>query len=255
MDKLNSYDKIILDGFGTLYDKNYIPLKGANKLLKIIHEKSVLFSNVGSKTSTTLKNDISKKFDIVPTEILTSFDLLLLYISELKIKEIFHFGGEHAENELKNNGIVIDDRSQTIIFSSLPQSNWIQKSQLVLKKILHNQASKIILANPDRIIISKHIGINVGMMFDMLIKSWPSNVYENLELIEIGKPNISRKVFSINNSSKILVIGDNFITDGGLASSLKADFCFIGDNLKKSESDTKFFSFKTLEDLLDNQSD
>ena len=64
--------------------------------------------------------------------------------------------------------------SDTLVFTSLPTSNWIQDSQSVLKLINDLKVKQVILANPDRLLPGDHVGINVGMMFDTLINNWPS---------------------------------------------------------------------------------
>lgn len=226
---LDIYDVMILDGFGTLYDKKLEPVPGSIELLRLIGTKSILFSNVGSMTGFQLKGRLKTTFIELPSKVITSMDMLQRYLKQQNIKSVFHFGSEVAAEALTDSKIkVVPDEEETdaLVFTSLPGRDWIRASQSVLRLINSRKVKHVILANPDRLLPGEHVGINVGMMFDMLIKSWPDQDYP-LTIIEIGKPKLNRRDFDIDNEARILVIGDNQITDGGLAKSLGADFILI----------------------------
>tara|TARA_X000000368_G_scaffold390475_1_gene353725 strand:- start:14256 stop:15029 length:774 start_codon:yes stop_codon:yes gene_type:complete len=251
VDSLSSYDAVILDGFGTLYDKDYIPLLGAVRFLETISCRSILFSNIGSKTGDSLREQLESNFHLLPSEILTSLDFLLIYLKKKNINRIFHYGGQQAAQKLLENKITIvggQEKIDAIVFTSLPNSNWIKDSQSVLQYLNSRVDSELILANPDRMIPGDHVGINVGMMFDMLLKDWPTNNYP-LFIKEIGKPCLTRTEINLGDSDKILVVGDNKITDGGLAKNLDADFCLIS-SLENSQSHNNFI-YPSLDLLVD----
>lgn len=226
---LDIYDVIILDGFGTLYDKKLVPVPGSIELLRSIGTKSILFSNVGSMTGFQLNERLKSTFIELPSNVITSMDMLQRYLKQEGIKSVFHYGGKAAAEVLTDSEITVvpdDEDADVLVFTSLPGQDWIRESQSALKLINSRKVKHVILANPDRLLPGEHVGINVGMMFDMLIKSWPDKDYP-LTIVEIGKPMLNRNEFDIDNEARILVIGDNQITDGGLAKSLGADFILI----------------------------
>jgi len=229
MIKLSDYDNVILDGFGTLYNKNFVPIEGASKLLNLIGDKGILFSNVGSLIGSELKERLLCKIDCPSIKVLTSLDLLCLHIKNQNIKIIYHYGGENAKkilSKITSLTDLIQDEVEALVFTSLPTNNWIKESQDILRYINLHRNANLILANPDRLLPGEHVGINVGMMFDMLIKNWPTNRFK-LSRIEIGKPFLKRDDLSLNSNKNLLVIGDNIHTDGGLAKTLNAEFILI----------------------------
>jgi ribonucleotide monophosphatase NagD (HAD superfamily) len=249
---ISSYDEIVLDGFGTLYDKNYTPLPGSIDLLDRIFSKSILFSNIGSMDGKTLRSYLDNNYPKLPSSILTSFDLLLGYLKRNNINKVIHYGGSRAAKALSKNGIILDDQNvDVILFTSLPSPNWVKSSQLVLQKLNSQSISKLILANPDRMLPGHHVGINVGMMFDMLTKDWPLTNHQ-IVTKEIGKPNLSRLDLNLNSKSKILVIGDNKLTDGGLAKKLNADFCLISEIKRINKLESNSYICKSLMELTHN---
>jgi len=244
MIKFDDYDKIIIDGFGTLYDQNYVPFDGAAELLRLICNKVILFSNVGSIKGSELKNILQAKTDLSFTNVITSLDLLCDHIVKNKIKKIYHYGGISAENELNKIACIsdsIDEIVDAIIFTSLPQKNWITESQDILKYINFHMDVKVILGNPDRLLPGSNVGINIGMMFDMLIQPWINEGFQ-ISKIEIGKPNLNRLDLSLTPKEKLLVIGDNYITDGGLADQICADFALITKNERFKSKNIMIFS-------------
>ena len=231
--ELSKYEVIILDGFGTLYDKDLLPLPGAIDLLHSVSNKSILFSNVGSMTGNQLRSRLASKFINLPNKIMTSLDILMQYLKRNNLKDIYHFGGLKTSELLTSNGISVvpfSDDADVIVFSSLPSENWIQDSQSVLRLINNLKVTQLILSNPDRLLSGDHVGINVGMMFDMLVNSWPNDVIGTFNILELGKPKLNKLDFDINGKKNILVIGDNYITDGGLAQNLDCDFNLISKN-------------------------
>jgi ribonucleotide monophosphatase NagD (HAD superfamily) len=244
------YDKIILDGYGTLYDRNFIPFEGALKLLGLIGNKGVLFSNIGSLRGSELKDKVRMSFGFSFTQVITSLDLLCNYINENNIKKIYHYGGASARNELmKITSLTnsIKDFADAIVLTSLPQENWIKESQDLLRYINIHKDVKVILSNPDRLLPGSDVGINVGMMFDMLIKPWPSKGFK-LSQIEIGKPNLTRNDLLLNTNEKLLVVGDNYKTDGGLAKEINSEFVLISKDTRL-DSQNKW-EFSNLNDFL-----
>ena len=250
---LSSYDLVVFDGFGTLYDKDLLPLPGALELLEDMSCDSILFSNVGSITGDQLRIRLTSQFDDLPSTILTSMDLLIRYLNDLDVKSIYHFGGRMAGLELEKQGITLAslrDQPEIIVFTSLPGDDWIQLSQSVLRMINSQNLQKLILANPDRLLPGEHVGINVGMVFDMLVESWPKSTYD-LPIVEIGKPNLNRCQLNIEDHKNVLVLGDNLITDGGLASRLDADFVLISCSEIDADFNGKDFKvYRSLEELL-----
>ena len=169
--------------------------------------------------------------DITSIKVLTSLDLLCLHINDHNIKTIYHYGGEGSKNTLSQITSLtnsIEDKVDAIVFTSLPTNNWIKESQDILRYINLHKNANLILANPDRLLPGDHIGINVGMMFDMLIKNWPIKGFQ-LSQTEIGKPFLKRDDLFLNLNNNVLVIGDNAYTDGGLAKALNADFILISE--------------------------
>ena len=234
MDKpFDDFEVIILDGYGTLYDQNYELLNGAQEILKKSFSKAILLSNVGSLTGTQLINKLQKKkISPLPSRVITSLDLLLNYLRINNLDNIFHYGGFAAQENIERSGFKIsqlDDSPETIVFTSLPSKNWIEETQKVLRIINNNQPKKLILANPDRLLPGKHVGINVGMMFDMMTRDWPKET-KLFEIIEIGKPKLCRSDLLLKENEPILVIGDNKKTDGILAKNLHADFMMVPNN-------------------------
>tara|TARA_B100000963_G_scaffold359192_1_gene385773 strand:+ start:9162 stop:9935 length:774 start_codon:yes stop_codon:yes gene_type:complete len=253
--KLSNYQLIIFDGFGTLYDKDLLPLPGAIDLLNKIGNQSILFSNVGSITGDELRERLAKNFNRLPSRIITSLDILLRYLKKNDINEIYHYGGlKTAELLTKSNISVVpfEKESDIIVFTSLPSENWIKDSQSVLKLINDNKVKQVILANPDRLLPGEHVGINIGMMFDVLINNWPINKRNTFNVLELGKPMLTKSDMDIKDGEKILIIGDNNITDGGLAKNLNCDFSLISkDNI--DEKDQRINVFKSLADLMNNE--
>ncbi len=250
MIKLADYDNVILDGFGTLYDKSFTPIEGSSKLLSLIGDKGILFSNVGSLIGSELKERLLCKIDCSSIKVLTSLDLLCLHIKDHNIKTIYHYGGEGAKNTLSKITSLtnsIEDLVEAIVFTSLPANNWIKESQDILRYINLHRHANLILANPDRLLPGDHVGINVGMMFDMLIKNWPIKGFQ-LSQIEIGKPFLKRDDLLLNLNKNLLVIGDNAYTDGGLAKALNADFILISEFQDIEASDE--WSYPDLKALL-----
>jgi len=251
MSKLLQYDHIILDGFGTLYDKNFSPINGSSELLNLIGSKGILFSNMGSILGSELKEKLNYKMESSPVSFITSLNLLCQYIENNDIKSIYHYGGTSADNILRKTCTIassIEDVVDAIVFTSLPQDNWIQKSQDILRYIYYHKKATVILANPDRLLPNKHVGINVGMVFDMLVNNWPSEEFK-LSKIEIGKPLLSRINLQIGSKENILVIGDNKHTDGGLAKALKADLILISEYEKNNFNDG-VWCYRSLKALL-----
>jgi ribonucleotide monophosphatase NagD (HAD superfamily) len=231
MNNFNDYEHVVIDGFGTLYDKNFIPLEGASRLLDVISDKGILFSNMGSISGLQLKDRLNGKFEFLPRKVITSLDILCRFLISENIKTIYHYGGKRADRTLRNiTRIVnsIDKPVNALVFTSLPDDNWIKESQAILRYIYRHRDAKMILANPDRLLPGKHVGLNVGMMFDMLSQNWPRQEF-NLSKIEIGKPLLKRSDLGLNHKEHVLVIGDNNFTDGGLAKALDADFILISE--------------------------
>ena len=207
---LSTYDLVIFDGFGTLYDKDMVPLSGAEKLLKAVSRESMLFSNVGSMRGDQLRSRLDAGFDNLPSTIITSMDLLIRHLKRLDEKSIYHFGGNIAAHELENQGIRLaspNHQPELIVFTSLPGNNWIQESQTVLRMINNQTIKRLILANPDRLLPGDHVGINIGMFFDMLVKNWPKS-FHKIPILEIGKPSLSRSELNIEVQKKLLVVGE-----------------------------------------------
>ena len=253
--KLSSYELVIFDGFGTLYDKNLLPLPGAIDLISEIGSKAILFSNVGSMTGDQLRDRLAKNFIHLPSRIITSLDILLRYLKKNNIREIYHYGGSKTVKLFIQNHISVvpfEKDSDTLVFTSLPTSNWIQDSQSVLKLINDLKVKQVILANPDRLLPGDHVGINVGMMFDTVINNWPLCTRNGLNILELGKPSLTKYDLKIKDVEKILVIGDNIITDGGLAKSLNCDFNLIS-NQNIIKKDHVINISKSLTDLINNE--
>jgi len=251
MSKLLKYDHIILDGFGTLYDKSFSPIDGSSELLNLIANKGILFSNMGSILGSELKEILNYKIQSSPARFITSLNLLCQYIENNDIKKIYHYGGTSADKILCKTCTLsssIEDVVDAIVFTSLPQDNWIQKSQDILRYIYRHKNATIILANPDRLLPNKHVGINVGMVFDMLVNNWPTEEFK-LSKIEIGKPLLSRINLQIGSKENLLVIGDNKHTDGGLAKALNADFILISED-EQNNFDEGVWHYKDLKALL-----
>jgi ribonucleotide monophosphatase NagD (HAD superfamily) len=252
--RLSDYELIILDGYGTLYDKFLLPLPGSRELLNIISSKSILFSNVGSMTGHQLKSKLKPNFKSLPGQVITSLDILINYLKHNNFINICHYGGSKTAKLLIQNGISVipfGNNSNIIVFTSLPSNNWIKDSQSVLKIINSSKSTQLILSNPDRLLPGKHVGINVGMMFDMLVKSWPKKIKDSLNIIEIGKPGLTRFDLGIKNEENIVVIGDNIITDGGLAQNLNCDFNLISkDNISESK---QVKVYETLSEIMNNE--
>ncbi len=249
----SSYDLLVFDGFGTLYNRDLHPLPGAIELLEDVNCDSILFSNVGSITGDQLRIRLNAQFNHLPSTILTSMDLLIQHLYDHDINSLYHFGGCVAGLELEKHGITLaslKDQPEIVAFTSLPGDDWIQLSQDVLRMINNQNIQKLILANPDRLLPGEHVGINVGMVFDMLLQSWPKSAYD-LPIFEIGKPNLNREQLNIEDYKNILVLGDNIITDGGLASQLDADFVLIScSEIDIDLNKNHFKVYRSLEDLL-----
>jgi ribonucleotide monophosphatase NagD (HAD superfamily) len=246
----SEYDVFVLDGFGTLYDKDFIPLPGANELLRLIGGSSLLFSNVGSMTGDQLKDKMMVNFSYTPFKVLTSLDLLLQFLLKEKIQEVYHYGGLFAEKELKKYVDIVKNVKSpvdAIVFTSLPGGDWIKKSQDILRYIDQHKKVDLILANPDRMLPGEHVGVNVGMMFDMLTRDWIKNENFILSTTEIGKPNLSRIELEILKDLRVLVIGDNFITDGGVADFINADFAHISSSNLKYKKKNRYYVFQNIE--------
>ena len=203
MDKnFDEYDVVILDGFGTLYDKNYTLLDGAKKILEKLSSRAILLSNTGSFLGKDLSKKLQKKnISPLPPRVYTSLDFLFNYFKKNNINNIYHFGSRTAKENLISLGLGIleyDDNPEIIVFTSLPSENWIEETQKVLRIINKQSPIELILANPDRLLPGEHVGINVGMMFDMITRDWPSEM-KSFEIKEIGKPHLSRKDLFLSN--------------------------------------------------------
>lgn len=222
-----SYD-IVLDGFGTIYDKDFCPIRNANQLIREFGNKITLFSNTGSISGASLRKKLPDDWQDQIFKVMTPVDV---FIKKYKGWGTFsHYGSDTAKFVLESNGIKIANdmhSSNAIVFSSLPSENWISKSQEVMQKVLDGSIDTLFLINPDRVVLNPHIGINVGMMFDMLLSDLRKHI--DVKVFEIGKPNLSRADLSLGSSSRVLVIGDNPQTDGGLAESIGGMFFNVSD--------------------------
>ena len=167
-----------------------------------------------------------------------------------KIQEVYHYGGLLAEKELKKYVDIVKNIKSpvdAIVFTSLPGGDWIKKSQDILRYIDKHKKVDLILANPDRMLPGDHVGVNVGMMFDMLTQDWIKNKNFILSITEIGKPNLSRMELKILKDLRVLVIGDNFITDGGIAGFIDADFAHISSSNLKYKNNNRYYAFQNIE--------
>lgn len=225
----NKYDHIIADGFGTLFDHNLDPLPGA--LMFITNNKNLtLFSNIGSMTGDLLRSKLEKKFELLPKNIITSLDLTIKKLKELNLKEISHFGGINAQEALESNfNLTCNYNAEALVMTSLPNQNYIESCQNALNFFL-NENKKIILANPDRITPEPPFKITVAMFFDIFLNQ-AEKIKKTVGSMEIGKPILSLSDLNIDESSSILVIGDNPDTDTELGNYLNCDSILISKNM------------------------
>ena len=239
MIKLSDYRKIILDGFGTIFDESMNPYIGAEDFIKENYKKIILLSNVGSITGDILKTKLRSSFNIVPKKVITSLDLTISYLKKNSIKTISHYGGSKTEEILKRHFHITKldtDESNLLVMTSLPDKLFIKNTQKALNFFCHNNKS-IILANPDRITIDPPYKITVAMIFDML-KNQAKNSKEDVLTKEIGKPNINLSELDITNETKILVIGDNPDTDIKMSVNLNCNSILISKNPDQKSSST-----------------
>lgn len=237
MIKLSDFNKIILDGFGTIFDENMHPLKGAEDFIRENHKKIILLSNVGSITGDILKTKLKNSFNIVPKKVITSLDLTISYLKNKSIITFSHYGGSKTEEILKKHFQILQldkDESDLLVMTSLPDQFFIKNTQKALNFFCHNNKS-IILANPDRITIDPPYKITVGMIFDML-NNQAKSCKKDISIKEIGKPNVKLSELNIANEKKVLVIGDNPDTDIKLSANLNCKSVLISKNPDKKLS-------------------
>ena len=226
-----SYDHIIIDGHGTLYDDKYTPCAGALKFMRKYYKKTILFSNIGSKTGYELEQTLKVKFSILPYKIITSLDLMLNHIEKNKYRSIFHFGNNKLNHEINRYVPKIIEnyekriKPDAVLFTSLPQDSVILRMQAALNYILSCNA-KILLANPDRITLNPPYKITVAILCDSIINSL-SKIKRNIEIVEFGKPYIGKDDLNIKSYSDVVVIGDNPWTDVALAKKMGCDSILI----------------------------
>lgn len=234
--KIENYDHLIVDIFGTLFNEEYEELKGAYKFIEKNLEKVTLVSNIGSIKGEDLKKKLNLIGKLAPIKVITSLDLAIKYLeSNYSSSQIMHFGGKKAEHELSklfNIQNCYSKSSDVLIMTSLPSENFIKDTQQAMRFFLETD-KEILLANPDRITPEPPFKIRVAMIFDML-RQQSKRLRKNIKFKEIGKPNLKRSDLKIKNRDKVLVIGDNPDTDISLANSLQCESVLVTskDNIK-----------------------
>ncbi len=248
-----NYDYIIVDGNGTLYEDNYHPIKGSENFLEKYKSKTVLFSNIGSKTGEEVIYEMTRYFRVIPSIAYTSLDLLLAYLNDQQFNSVFHFGNNIVEKKISKlvdrivSNISDTVTPQALIFTSLPSDKWIKITQVALNYMLTTNA-EIILANPDRISPIQPYKITVGILLDGLMQA-ASKIREVRRVVELGKPSLNKVFFRIEDNSRIVVVGDNPWTDILLGAQLDCDTILVSPNGPIKGAPVPTYTVKSIEEL------
>lgn len=248
-----NYDYIIIDGHGTLYNDQYHPCDGAIEFLKRYGSKTILFSNIGSKTGDELQKTIANYFQIFPARIHTSLDLLLDHLAISGYNKVFHFGDSTTCQKIKDlvGQVVTDElfaeKLEALVFTSLPRENWIRRMQASLNYIASSNA-EILLGNPDRISQITPHKITVAILLEGLINSL-SILNVRKKITEFGKPRLVKSFFDIAPADRVVVIGDNPWTDVLLAEHLNCDSILVTSNDMLEEAPRPTLHVKSLGEL------
>lgn len=250
---ISDYDKILLDVSGTLYCKNKIPLEGSKDFIEKYHDKIIIFSNIGSKTGSELRDDLYSIYNIPIPKVLTSLDLLLDHLSIKNYNKVFHYGSDNVTEKISpfTKKIInqYDKDIDALIFTSLISENWIPSTDIALNIIMQNNV-EIILANPDRISPNPPYNFTVSLITDGLL-GLANRIVDKKNIIEFGKPYLSKQVLSINENDKLVTLGDNPWTDVKQSKLFNCDSILISSETKKySEDLSPTHVFKSLKHLL-----
>ena len=126
---------------------------------------------------------------------------------------------------------VAEEDIDAIIFTSLVDKKWIQRTESALNLMMTTNAD-ILLGNPDRISPEPPFNFTVTLILDSLLNL--SDILENKRIAkEFGKPNLTREMIEVEKDEKLVVIGDNPWTDIALSKNLKCESILISSKLFK----------------------
>lgn len=249
-----NYDKILLDVSGTLYCSKKIPIKGANEFIKQYFEKIIIFSNIGSRTGSELKEDLATIFNTPIPRVVTSLDLLLQFIEKKSYSKVFHYGNKNVIKKIRPfvKKIVVDkyeENIDAIIFTSLINNQWIDNTEAALNIIIKTNAD-ILLGNPDRISPEPPYNFTVTLILDSLL-SLSKTIGNEKTIKEFGKPYLSNEMINMHNNKKLVIIGDNPWTDIKQGNKFQCDSILLSSQSKTYKGDiAPTFTVKSLKELL-----
>ena len=250
---ISDYDKILLDVSGTLYCNDKTPLEGSKDFIDKYFDKIIIFSNIGSKTGSELRDDLFSIYDTSIPKVLTSLDLLLDYLSFKNFNKVFHYGNDNVSQKISPFTKKIIKKYEkdvdALIFTSLISENWILSTDAALNILMQNNV-EIILANPDRISPNPPYNFTVSLITDGLL-GLANRIIEEKKIIEFGKPYLKKQVLGVSENEKLITIGDNPWTDVKQSKLFNCDSILISpENKKYSEDLSPTYVFKSLKHLL-----
>ena len=250
---ISDYDKILLDVSGTLYCKNKTPLEGSKDFIEKYYDKIIIFSNIGSKTGSELRDDLYSIYNIPIPKVSTSLDLLFDHLSIKNYNKVFHYGNDNVTEKIspftKKIMYQYDKDIDALIFTSLISENWIPSTDVALNIMMQNNV-EIILANPDRISPNPPYNFTVSLIADGLL-GLTNRIIDEKNIIEFGKPYLTKQALGINKNEKLVTIGDNPWTDVKQSKLFNCTSILISSETKKySEDLSPTYVFKSLKHLL-----
>lgn len=222
------YDHYICDGYGTLFNAELFPLYDSNEFVISQGARCTLVSNLGSLTGADLTKrlqSLNPKWKFL--NVITSLDFALQN-EELRSfsGKLLHFGRDEVKAEIGCSLRFVEEpkAARAVLFTSLPGADWIRQYQKVLECATFGEDVVFFLANPDRLLIEANSPyLTVAQVMDGVIFALKQHGIDPI-IREFGKPYLSRADLGLSERERLLVIGDNSVTDGGLAQSLSCDF-------------------------------
>lgn len=238
---------------GTLYFGNK-PAQGAVELINNLKDKFkiVFFTNNSSKTSVQIHEKLNKMgFNCAKNEVYTSASLVVSFLKEHNINNLYVIGSKAFCDEIKKNGLkIVDNDSADNIIVGLDFEFNYNKIATALTILL--KGGKFIACNEDSSFpadTNKYMpgcGAMVGAI---------SNAAKKKPDFIIGKPNsyILSKIstaFKVKNKD-IAVVGDSFESDIQMALNYNCLAILINKKLKSNKDMLVVKNLMDLKQIID----
>ena len=243
------YKCIIFDLDGTIYFGNNLADK-ANEVIKksrSISDYIFFVTNNSAKTRQEIyERLVEMGIDVELNEVITSSYAIGKYLKDNNIKSVYCIGTESLANEIKNNGIDINnDFVETVVvgynkdfklddLTELLNSNISTKVSLIVanKERAYPTKNKMILGAAGPIVSAVECVLN--KQTDKIIGK-PNKIMLDIVLKDLGL-----------DPKEVCVIGDSLESDVKMAQNYGADYIWITDSQTKEHR-----TIKKLEELLE----